>query len=414
MGVTLTPNQVRAVAAAPPRERQQLKATYSRQMAGNAKSRSRTPAPRRGHARLQNMPRASNVPRGIMPDMSKGNWGQTPASSNIIAPRGFGYYDAFEHDPFSVATHMSIGPATPILATTVCSEGLVTKKPFPLASSNLEAGAILLIVQPAPTAVQAKAFECSSNVDSAFLTATSHYSPQLQADPPDNAIPTRCSLRFRNWTQHVGVGGIVRVLRMTTGVALAESRSTNEELANFCQSIRTHARTRTYGGDELLDTHQKNCTIVDQSKSTWFTDFGTPTNVDQLPWSNSEGWDQDGGLIGSFTVNLHDPAYTPIAILFEPFVAAVSGGTVGNKYEVSVRSQFLGHYAQGTMLANMAVDPPTAPDKLSHHRNREEAKGSILEKVGNAIRDGASWGWNHKSTIVGMAKPFFKAAPVLF
>ena len=409
--MVLTNKQTQALVAAAPHIKAGLRRMFNEQNAGKVPGRTRDQKQRGGRqarrvnvANLNRMPRAYNHPKGQMPDMSRGNWDQTPASSNVLAPRGFGYYDAFQHDPFSVATHMSIGPATPIVGTTVVSENLVTKKPGALTGTGpgagLEGGAILLIVMPATGDTQANAYECSSTlVATDVINVTPYRSPQLQADQPDNAIPTRCSMRMRNWTQHVGVGGIVRVLRMTTGVALNGNYTTNGELAQLMEGIRTHTRTRTYGGDELLDTHQKNCTVVDQSKATWFNDWESLTPNSSLPWTDLVGWDQTG-FAGPFTKQLHDPAYTPIAILFEPFVAAVSGGTVGNKYEVSVRSQFLAHYAQGSMLANMAISAPTAPDALTKHRDHEEGKGSVMEKIGNAISQGASWAWNHKADII--------------
>lgn len=406
----LTNKQTQALAAAAPHIKEGLRRMFTEQNAGKVPGRTRAQKQRGGRqarrvnvANLNRMPRSYNHPKGQMPDMSRGNWGQTPASTNVLAPRGFGYYDAFQHDPFSVATHMSIGPATPIVGTTVASEGLVTKPPAPLAgtgpAAGLESGAILLIILPTTGRTQATAFECSSVFTTDTITTRIYLSPQLQADPPSNAIPTRCSMRMRNWTQHVGVGGIVRVLRMTTGVGLSGAYTTNGELAQFMEGIRTHTRTRTYSGDELLHTHQKNCTVVDQSKATWFTGWGEGTLNSQLPWTKALGWDQDQ-TSGPFTVQLHDPAYTPIAVLFEPFVAAVSGGTVGNKYEVSIRSQFLGHYTQGSMLANMAISAPTAPDALTKHRDQEESKGSVMERIGNAISQGASWTWNHKADVI--------------
>lgn len=418
--MVLTPKQTVQVAAAPASQKAALRAMYTKQNSGTVPGVPRDRKQRAAASRLQSMPAPSRVPRGVQPDMSKGNWDQTPASSNVIAPRGFGYYDAFEHNPFDVATHMSIGPATPIVGTTICSSGLVTKAPANFTAGpalGLESGAILLIVHPSTGKVQATAFHCSNTTGSAFCGADKYISPQLEADPPDNAIPTRCSLRLRNWTQHVGVGGIVRTLRMTTGVALRPGYTTNEELAILCENIRNHARTRTYGGDELCETHQKNCTVVDQSKATWFRDWDALTPNHLLPWTAAAGWPQGDAApnteTGAFDVQLHDPSYTPIAILFEPFVAAVSGSTVGNKYEVSVRSQFLAHYAQGTMLANMAVDPANEPGQLSNYRDREEAKGSILENIANAIKGGASWSWNHRGELAkvgGMAWQASRAA----
>ena len=67
-----------------------------------------------------------------MPDLTKGNCGQIPALSDVLAQRGVGYHDAFEHDPFSAATHVSIGPATPILAGTFISSGVAAKPDVPL------------------------------------------------------------------------------------------------------------------------------------------------------------------------------------------------------------------------------------------------------------------------------------------
>jgi len=249
--------------------------------------------------------------------------------------------------------------------------------------------------------VQARLFWCSSTVDADGIDGHDYVSTQLKGDIPENAIPTRCSLRIRNWTQSVGTGGIVRVLRMTTGVALdAQTGNTkNVQLAELQEAIRTHARTRTYGGEELCQTHQKNCTVVDQSKATWFRDWDDIQAAGTIHWAMEQNWDPSSNL-DDFTMSLYNPSMTPIAILFEPFIAAVSGSSVGNTYEVSVRSQFLAHYPQGTMLANMSIDPATDPAGLTKHRNGEESKGSVLEKIGGAISHGASWAWNHRSQLM--------------
>lgn len=416
----LTARQQRAVNSARGPQKAHLAATFRAQLTNTRAARGPARA-RRGvsTANLARMPRGTHT--RAMPDMSKGNWSQSPATSNVLAPRGFGYYDAFEHDPFAVATHMSIGPATPIVGSTVVSEALVTKGPITLGTQytidsppppgvGLEGGAMLLIVQPACTDVQAVLFFSSTHSDGLHYAedgcqSVEYRSPQLQADPPDNAIPTRCSLRIRNWTQQMGVGGVVRVLRLTTGLALHSPQTTNGQLALFMEGIRTHTRTRVYGGEELTEVHQKNCTVVDQSKATWFIDWDKVMKTDQTPWAEEQHWGNEY-TIDAFTSALHDPAYTPIAILFEPFVAAVSSGVVGNKYEVSVRSQFLAHYAQGTMLANMAIAAPTAPGPLTTHRDREEHKGSTLERIGNTIKNGASWAWNHKGGIIAGLSSF--------
>jgi hypothetical protein len=187
---------------------------------------------------------------------------------------------------------------------------------------------------------------------------------------------------------------------MTTGVALNENYTTNAELASLMESIRNHQRTRIYGGEELVASHQKNCSVVDQSRATRFEDFDAVTPCSSLPWTLPEAWTQTDD-IGNFIRQIHDPAFTPIAVLFEPFLAAVAGSTaIGDTYEVNVRSQFLGHYAQGTMLANLAIDPASSPDKLDKHRSREESTGSDLSKVWAGIKSGARWTWDHAEPIM--------------
>jgi hypothetical protein len=373
--MVLTAKQQQQVQSAPTQQRQRMRAAFEKQNKQNKQI----------GMRLHSMPRAQNIAPGIMPDMTKGNWSQTPATSNVVAPRGFGYYDAFEHPPDSAATHMSIGPCTPIVGTTVCTQDLVTKAPMNLTSGS-DGGAKLLVVTPSVSATQATLFQCSTFNPTDPIHGTVYTSPQLNLDPPTEAIPTRCSLRIRNWTQEVGVGGIVRVLRATTGFAISLGCgtdypvSTNQELADFMQDIRSHARTRTYGGEELRRTHQKNCSVVDQSRATRFQQWSTK-------------------LTCPTTYATAEPAFTPILILFEPFIAAVSGASVGNTYEVNIRSQFLGHYAQGTMLANMAIDPPSDIANISKYRDHEEAKGSAFEVVTNAIKHGASWTWNHRNEV---------------
>ena len=393
VSMVLTNKQQLALANAPANQARALRRAFNEQNAGHVPGKTRDQKQKRRGvaARILSMPAGAGS-RGVMPDPAHFNWHQTPASSNVIAPRGFGYYDAFAHDPYSVATHVSIGPATPIVGTTICAEDLVTRKPGSLDTGG-EAGAILFLFVPGPSEQTAIAYWCSSTVGTDLCTDRVYVSPALAADKPHDAIVSRASLRIRNWTQSVGRGGVVRVLRMTTGIALT-SANTNADLVDIQEAIRTHARTRTYGGDELMDTMQKNATVVDQSKAVRFRGWDI---VEEPPGYPSTG------AFASLTNTLWEPAYTPIAILFEPFVAAVSGGTVGNSYEITLRNQYLAHYKQGTMLANMAIDPKNDAQELEKHRAHEEANGSLLHKVGDALRHAGEWAWQHKGQIMGVA-----------
>jgi hypothetical protein len=225
---------------------------------------------------------------------------------------------------------------------------------------------VLTIIAPTLTNIQGITYFADT---AGALTYTTASSPQLVADPPSTAIPTRCSLRLRNVSPQFTKGGIVRTLRITTGFTLP---STLAELDAFCELIRSHDRTRTYSGAALSEDFQINCTVADQTRATSF-----------LEWVNITG-QLDCNTTPQFCDAMHTPTYTPIVLLFEPFSGFVDSSTLTNTpntYEITIRSQFLGRYPQGTMLANLAVPPRAIGDQTNIIRNREEAKGSALHPV---------------------------------
>jgi len=246
-----------------------------------------------------------------------------------------------------------VGPATPITGTT--RHAINTRT-----ASGAYDGVSLMIVAPSTSQYQGISFAADANGNLTFNYAAS---PQLTADPPTTVIPTRCSLRLRNVSPMVTKGGIVRTLRLTTGIQLP---TTTAELMSLCEMIRSHDRTRTYSGAALADDFQINCTVVDQSKSTTFS-----------PWGNSS----------ELTEAIATPSYTPIAIVFESFTGnpgSIYSESGTNTYEFTIRSQFLAHYPQGTMLGNLAKPPPSIGDGMNNLRNSEEMKGSALHQVSEA------------------------------
>lgn len=427
-----SPGQRRQLALTAPGQKDALRKIYNKQNSGTkVRSKARNGGAGRMSMRaLQNMPAPGGTGwnlRGVdrkMPDMSKGNWDQTPATSGVLAPRGFGYYDAFTHDPFSAGTHMSIGPATPIVGSTIAAAGIQTDRSFPLTGldpgAGLEGGSFIVIIYPSTGSTQARMFRCTSDQADEVCNVRNFDSPQLESESPLDAIPTRCSVRIRNTTQSVAQGGLIRVLRMTTGVgliggfgspAVLPGRTSNGALATFMNGVRNHARAVTYTGEQLSEAMQKNCTVVDQSRALWFENWDEEIPAGQVPWvdapASGGGIDPDAQL-GPFTRQLYQPSFTPIVFLFEPFIAqygaqGITGG-LGNYYELTIRSQFLAHYPQGTMLANLAITPKSNPTDMTKHRNKEEQKASVLEKVANV----AQWGWDHKQQIAGYAVPLLE------
>jgi len=351
-------------------------------------------------------------------------WTATPAGGNLIAPRGVGYYDAFKTFPNTALTHLSIGPCTPIVGKTVAGYGEdQLGNSGAIDTAYYKGQAQLLIVNPCYDDTQAVLYKFRPTTGS-----TGPPNPQVQIDAspfgakafkdnaPSDAIPSRCSLRLRNYTAGIARGGVVRVLRMTTGISLVEKYTTNAELMELMDGIRENRRTMSYDGPEFVEAFQKNCVVCDQSRSLWFTNWGEDIQIRNVPWarnaysqlpSTDTGPDpptgppavleEDGTTVVQYSAldpvypwqqALRDPSYTPIAILFEPFESAVSGSTpVGNVYEATIQSQFLAHYKQGTMLSNMAITPASNHNAVEGHRNKEEAKGSAFERVAHTAAD---------------------------
>ncbi len=390
--MALTAKQQRAIADAAPAAKAAMRAAYALQNRGRVPGVDRNAKQARARGRrgnpmaIQNMPRGAAGPRGVMPDATRFHWDQTPASSNVVAPRGFGYYDAFTHSPSDAVTAFSVGPATPIQANTRAN--VTTSAPNGVGAADL--GLSMIIVYPAATSAQAALFKSGATAADP-VTTTYFTSPQLAlSSGPESVMATRCSLQIRNITQVLNQGGVVRSLRVTTGIINPGIvNGTTQDLLDLAEHVRNHARTRTYAGADLVENKQINCTVVDQSRATTFLDFGLQVPVEDLPW-----YPPGGVSVGPYTLGLHNPTYTPIILLFESF-------STTNEYEISIRSQFLAHYVQGSMLANLAITPPSVGDKLNVHRDSEERKGSVLHDVSVALKHAGNWAMEHGGEIMG-------------
>lgn len=351
-------------------------------------------------------------------DLMKEAWALNPATSNLMAPRGLGYYDAFESHAGSAATHMSIGPCTPIDAKTTCggygNSGAGASSGF--IDTGLSKDAMLLVVQPTcgPTQAVLHFIEDDPfNPGTLILSTQSYDSPQLLSDPPVDAIAIRQSIRVGNYTANINQGGLVRILRMTTGVIISPDFTSVTSFRDVIDGIREHRRTVTYRGQELAEDLQKNAIVADQSSALAFKPWQEIRTTDQVPWL----WTPDPSTgvpvppvpavtVYPFTFELYNPSYTPIAILFEPFINVQQGpgSSLGNSYSVVVQSQFLAHYKQGTMLANLALTPSTNPTLLTRHTALEERVGSMLSRLGGNLGGLGQFAMHHRSELAGAAR----------
>lgn len=441
-----TPKQAAALRDAPPAQQKRMMAIFRNQKRANERGNADVQRRRRnrisqpqGLSRRAPNARHTNAQGGALSGAQLRDiaWQVTPASANVVAPRGHGYYDAFANHPSSAMTYMSIGPATPISAVTVGS-GINTAFGLPIGTTDQVAiqptpdprHAQLIVVNPAPDRTQAVRFwvewdtgivppDFALQVSSQQYNASalpSGYNSGAPATKPDlkDMIPSRCSVRIRNTSAGMQLGGTVRILRMTTGFSLIENITSSKEYWELIEGIREHTRTVRYDGRAFTEGGlQKNCTVCDQSKALHFQDYALQRDYDEImypylpkPPSGTTTYD-----VYNWQLSHAEPAFTPIAILIEPFAAAsgLASGAYwsGNTYDFNVNSQFLAHYYQGTMLANMAANPRNDQRLLNSHRNKEESFGSSMHRVLGDIIHGAQqlpWG-----QIAGMARPALQA-----
>jgi len=320
-----------------------------------------------------------------------------PTNRRQIAPSGHGYYDAFVHEPNTAVTAISIGIATPV-------KGLA-RFASPSVSRSITAGKLntrLLVVNGASSSdavaqffymLHHSAFTCDPPVrvnafngmrSDGLLHATT-MTPHIDTLPGDpdawppmeqrvsnipgsgiESIPVRGSLRIRNVSETMKCGGSVRVLRFTGGLPISTDHNdaipnsdgvvgTAAEFEAICDMIRNSPHTTTYSGSELINMHQINQYVVDQTRCTSFSSKRT------------------------FRDGMTYPAMTNLLVLIEDFSPA--GDNEGNVYEFTFCCQRLARFDVGTLLHSNATSIKNDISKVNAARNHEESFGSRLLKV---------------------------------
>jgi hypothetical protein len=153
-------------------------------------------------------------------------------------------------------------------------------------------------------------------------------------------LPLRGSIRIRNVTEAMAVGGIVRVLRLNGGIQLnRDSAGAKDKVSDYwevdrvislCDTIRDSKRTKVFNGHEMNTMKQSNSYPVDFSSSMMF-------RKDQ-----------------SIFQAIANPAYSTVAILIDDFVSS-SGGTGGlnNSYELNLNVQRACRFDPSSVLGGM-------------------------------------------------------------
>lgn len=334
-------------------------------------------------------------------------------SNLTFAPRGQGYYDAFASTPDTAIVSNSVGPVTAVtgvsrdaaLGFTTQSgtygdhDGLTTTAQtnskiiiFNPGSSDDVVGVILEpIASSGSLHVHQKPIKCTAFQDMGPVNlptqgnsaeqdpATNH---PLEANPArrTESIPLRGSLRIRNVTEQLNVGGTVRFLRYNGSLnvgwkawhrvnASADPPASHEQgvfsAADATTIINTQAyfdlrdmvrdaeRTRHMSGRELVEGVQSN---------TYPSDF----------IRSHEFRDDDG-----FWECVKYTKFCSLIILIDDFTP--SGGQ-NNSYELNVKVHRAARYAPGTLLHNLA-ETLVANSALASQFVAREATGEHVSKI---------------------------------
>jgi len=303
-----------------------------------------------------------------------------------FAPRGQGYYDAFVQKPESAVVSSTVGPAT--LVTGHSSDTIVgsamASGDYGLAAGGMGShtgNSVLVIFNPgASDASIARAYHMVQNGSALELleqtiscvqfqdfgptvTSTSTLAANMdgnsaatQLDPARRveSIPLRGSLRMRNISAALEVGGLVRVMRYNGGLALNRDENGGadnpalphvENILRICEMIRDSPRTVTYSGHDLCSVHQSNCYPADFVRSM---KFETDTS-----WYEA----------------IRAPAMCSILVLIDNFVSATTNRN--NTYEMNFNVHRAARFTPGSLLHSMARSlkvgnhPPGEHDKKS-------------------------------------------------
>lgn len=383
----------------------------------------RAPDVIKAHIKQMIAAQLKSIPRGPSEGHSNQDMFRAVLRNSQFAPRGHGYYDAFANKCENALMGAAVGPATCIhgasLSTVPSSarvsgsydyvvggvtltKTLTTNRKlviFNPGASDSVLGIIIDFVHPMmagqsdPTTLDTTKIVCRiSEIITApqfgdlgpalqhKMTTQDHFdgnSSVVSLDPGDRveSIPLRGSIRIKNVTESVAVGGSVRVLRYNGSVRYwkdppnsnhkdAESGTSNfctpdvQMVLQLCDMIESSERTRHYNGKELTTSHQINTHPADFIRATTF--------------------EEDK----HFDEAIYNTRYNTVLVLIDDF--ASSNNSMSNTYELSCQVHRAGRFSPGTILHAKGQDLMGDPAMAAKLAALESQMGSVLRKVNEA------------------------------
>jgi len=356
-----------------------------------------------------------SIPKG--PALKKADmFSRGGLKSMQFAPRGHGYYDAFVMTPDSACVSATTGPATCVsgFSSDVVPGGSNVTGSYDVASSSgvtisttYMGNASLVIFNPGSSDnVIARIYKVKRDstptgvvVDVTDVTAAqfdelgpaqgnpkhviANYdgdASTLNLDPTrrTESIPLRGSVRIRNITEALSVGGTVRALRYNGGLQLNADTASNVEdqpginhsvqaFVQLCSMVRDSPRTKIFNGDELRKSHQSNTYPADFVRSMSFE------------------------CDTQFAEAVARPGYCNLVLLIDDFTA--SNTLTNNSYEITFMAQRAARFGIGTILGGMARPMKVRP--LSDEHAADERRPPLVPTDQLAIMpfDGGPLRW---------------------
>lgn len=327
------------------------------------------------------------------------------ATTNIqFAPRGQGYYDAFANMPSEAVVASAIGPCTPVCGYSV--DTIPSKAAVPITNtttdtatgqlalaftehkSSWETSSTLILFNPGASdaeiatihdivddgatsvVVRKRSILCSQLLEFGPARGMTGNSKVEFVDGDDNTqsynvtrricnLPLRGSIRIRNTTEGLNVGGVVRVLRLNAGIRMNEDLAggsdrqddnpTTTGYLNVCSMIRDSVRSKSFTGHELKSSHQMNSYPVDFIKCMSFREDITLNET------------------------ISQPAFCTVAILIDNFLPSGTGAR-NNSYEVTCQVHRAARYDPSSILGSLQRSLRTATDAVAAMTAKEEQK----------------------------------------
>lgn len=348
-----------------------------------------------------------SVPRSIPDKQNRFQGGALRTAQ--FAPRGHGYYDAFVNPAESMVLGATVGPCTAIEGFARFTVGGTpgvhmlnynfSDNPDIETTAPVSSNASLIIFNPgssdavvahqyqlAPdpadpskaivsrTEILAEAFlELGDTLGSMNYPALPYhkmYGDNFESNVDKvtgrvESIPVRGSLRIRNVTEAIAVGGEVRVMRYNGGMnMIGPNESTTDgamTVSQFLQigdMMRDTKRAHTFSGSELCKTMQSNTYPADAARSMTFKTSDT------------------------FAQACIYPKYCSLLILIDDFRASTS--QVNNTYALTMTVQRAARFRPGTLLHGKATQPTINTSKHAGFSVAESVKAPLRALAGAA------------------------------